>query len=223
MPFGERIPDFDEAAQAVVRFACVNNWDTCDSMSPKAFAHTPEAFWKNRTGWLECRFHRAIHRLLILFPRRTIEERFLEAVAAVSGGWVTPGALPGAKGEHGRKRTRRASIEAAKRLATERRTKSVDSRCFYYVNECAWYFATALANSHQATLRSSRYGGSIRGHNKAIEAISRRISTDSKAHLRTQGRAAPGTNVLAAMRSRRMIPLHPRKGVACAQHETARR
>lgn len=193
----ERIRDFDEAAQAVDAFLpFVNNWATCDSMSPKAFARHPEALLEKIESWMASnaaftvRF--GIGMLMRYFLDERFEERFLEAVAAVSpAGWAeAPGTLPAQKENTAESeqdaRASKAAKPAGDRTADEK--PSIPDASYYVNMMRAWYFATALAKQPQATLPFIE----IRRldswtHNKAIQKAieSRRISTDLKAHLRT--------------------------------------
>lgn len=97
----ERMRDFDEAAAAADAFLpFVNNWATCDSLSPKAFAAHPERLLAKTEQWLESdaaftvRF--GIGMLMQHFLDDRFEPRFLGEVAGIkSHGWPeAPGTLP---------------------------------------------------------------------------------------------------------------------------------
>lgn len=194
----ERIRDFDEAVQAVDAFLpFVNNWATCDSMSPKAFARRPEALLEKIESWMASdaaftvRF--GIGMLMRHFLDERFEERFLEAVAAVSpAGWAeAPGTVLAQRADavdSGQDtRASRAEKPAAGNRAAEEKPSIPDAS--YYVNMMrAWYFATALAKQPQTALpfiEMQRLDPWT--HNKAIQKAieSRRIGADSKAYLRT--------------------------------------
>lgn len=174
----ERMRDFDEAAAATDAFLpFVNNWATCDSLSPKAFAAHPEQLLGKTKQWLESdaaftvRF--GIGMLMQHFLDDRFEPRFLEEVAGIkSHGWPeAPATLP---------------FQAMNGPSGEA-TALPDAS--YYVNMMrAWYFATALAKQPDAALvffEECRLDE--RTHNKAIQKAveSRRIDADMKARLRT--------------------------------------
>ncbi|MDO5042164.1 MAG: DNA alkylation repair protein [Slackia sp.] len=177
----ERIRNFDEAIRATDAFLpFVNNWETCDLMSPKAFGKNPDKLLAKIYEWMESdaaftvRF--GIGMLMRHFLDERFEERFLDAVANVSpAGWAE---APG-------------TVLAQNAGAEKRETKASASipDASYYVNMMrAWYFATALAKQPQATLPFIEKGRlDPWTHNKTIQKAieSRRIDADMKAHLRT--------------------------------------
>lgn len=97
----ERMRDFDEAAHATDAFLpFVNNWATCDSLSPKVFARHPDRLLGRIDEWTESdaaftvRF--GIGMLMRHFLDERFEERFLDTVARIApDGWQeAPGTLP---------------------------------------------------------------------------------------------------------------------------------
>lgn len=87
----ERLSDFDEAAAALDIFLpYVDNWATCDLMTPKIFKKQPEKLIEKIPEWLESgntytvRF--AIRMIMCFFLDDGFDEKYLELVAAVNSG-----------------------------------------------------------------------------------------------------------------------------------------
>lgn len=167
-----RMRDFDEAVRALDAFLpYVDNWATCDYISPTAFPKHPEKLLEKIDEWLSSneaftvRF--AMGMLMKHFLDDRFEEKFLDIVASVAHeGWNN-------ENEH-----RAVSVDGA---------NTYDNA--YYVNMMrAWYFATALAKQPDATLP---YIEHCRldpwTHNKTIQKAieSRRVGPELKSHLRT--------------------------------------
>jgi len=69
------LPDFPSAAEAVSRFLpFVDNWATCDQLSPKAFAKQPRELLPILENWLG-----AEHEYAVRFAMRMLMQHFLEA------------------------------------------------------------------------------------------------------------------------------------------------
>ncbi len=141
---------------------CVDNWATCDQLSPKVFQQhreelLPEIVGKGkRKGWLDSR-----HAYTVRFGIGMLMQWFLEED-------FTP--------------------EYPERVAAVR-FQSGNETDNYYVNMMiAWYFATALAKQYDAVLpyleerRLERWT-----HNKTIQKAveSYRITEEQKAYLKT--------------------------------------
>ena len=84
----ERIKDFDSAVNAIDRFLpYVDNWATCDSMSPKALSKNIPALYKKIQEWVESektytiRF--GIEMLLTFFLGEHFKSESLELVSAI--------------------------------------------------------------------------------------------------------------------------------------------
>lgn len=82
----ERIRDFGECLARVNAFLpFVDNWATCDQMTPKAFAREPERLLESIPVWLSsahpytARF--AMRMLMNFFLKNRFEEKYLEWVA----------------------------------------------------------------------------------------------------------------------------------------------
>lgn len=144
----------------------VNNWATCDQMSPKVFGRHKQELLSAVDRWLDedkpytVRF--AIGMLMTHYLDADFHEDFLCKVAAVQSPW-----------------SRRGDTE-------KKRPPSGDD---YYIHMMvAWYFATALAKQWDATLpylegqRLDRWT-----HNKTIQKAveSYRVSAEHKEYLKT--------------------------------------
>lgn len=164
--------NFDEAVRALDAFLpYVDNWATCDYISPTVFPKHPEKLLEKIDEWLSSneaftvRF--AIGMLMKHFLDDRFEERFLSIVASVAHeGWES---------------------ESERRAISADGANTYDNA--YYVNMMrAWYFATALAKQPDAALpfiEQKRLDPWTR--NKAIQKAieSRRIGPELKSHLRT--------------------------------------
>lgn len=168
----EHMNDFDEAIESLdALLPHIDNWATCDSISPKTFSKHPAKLLAKIDEWLSSdkaftvRF--AIGMLMKHFLDERFEERFLDIVASVAHeGWDSENEQQ-AVGADG----------------------STTYNNDYYVNMMrAWYFATALAKQPDATLPYiEQYRLDQWTHNMAIQKAveSRRIDPELKAHLRT--------------------------------------
>lgn len=146
----ETIRDYDAAVAAIEAFLpYIDNWATCDLISPKAFKkHLPELYEKIKV-WLK--------------SDRTYTVRF--GIGMLMGFYLDDDFRP----------------EMLELVADIRSDE-------YYINMMiAWYFATALAKQHDASLpyiqerRLEKWT-----HNKAIQKAieSYRISDETKEYLR---------------------------------------
>ena len=84
----ERVRPFDAALAEVERFLPnIDNWATCDCLSPKAFAKTPEALLPSIDRWLSSEHvyttRYAVGCLMRYFLGERFEVRFADAVAAI--------------------------------------------------------------------------------------------------------------------------------------------
>ena len=71
------IKNFKEAVEAVDRFLpYVNNWATCDSMSPKVFSKDPEALLPKIEEWLRTEKTYTVRYAIGLLMRYFLEDRF---------------------------------------------------------------------------------------------------------------------------------------------------
>lgn len=84
----EKITDFDKALKAVDEFLpYVDNWATCDMMSPKIFAKHPDKLLDKITEWISSdktytvRF--GIGMLMRYFLDERFDEKYLEMIASV--------------------------------------------------------------------------------------------------------------------------------------------
>lgn len=85
----ERIRDFDEALEAVGRFLpYVDNWATCDQLTPKAFAREPERLLPAIRRWLASdrtfTVRYGIGCLMRYFLGERFRREYADAVAAIS-------------------------------------------------------------------------------------------------------------------------------------------
>lgn len=173
----EYMNDFDEAAEALdALLPHIDNWATCDSISPKTFSQHPDKLLAKIDEWLSSdkaftvRF--AIGMLMKHFLDDRFEERFLDIVANIA-----------CEGWHDDSKASARACSDGDLL----RGNIYDNN--HYVNMMrAWYFATALAKQTEATLpyieqrRLDQWT-----HNKAVQKAieSRRVNPELKAHLRT--------------------------------------
>lgn len=167
----EHMNDFDEAAESLdALLPYIDNWATCDSISPKTFSKHPDKLLVKIDEWLSSdkaftvRF--AIGMLMKHFLDERFEKRFLDIVASVAHeGWDS---------------------ENEQQAVGADGSTTYDNA--YYVNMMrAWYFATALAKQPDATLPYiEQYRLDQWTHNMAIQKAveSRHIDSELKAHLR---------------------------------------
>ena len=84
----EKIKDFDKAIYEVDKFLpYVDNWATCDGMSPKVFAANPERLLPKIEEWLGSEHTYTIRYGMLMLMKYFLDERFqtdyLDAVAGV--------------------------------------------------------------------------------------------------------------------------------------------
>ena len=159
-----RRKDFAECLAGVDEFLpYIDNWATCDQMSPKAFYGERARLLEAVQRWLGSEKpyvkRYALNMLMTHFLEEDFQASFLQMAAEVKSGW-----------------------------SNGARDKAPDGDDYYIHMMQAWYFATALAKQWDLTvvfLQEERldpwtHERTIR---KAVE--SRRITEEQKAYLRT--------------------------------------
>ena len=155
--------DYDDCMEEICRFLpYVDNWATCDQMSPKVFRkHRPELLAQIRK-WLGIRSD--LSGPVTVPPERTYTVRF--AVGMLMEHFLDKDFDPG-------------YLEIVSRIRSDQ----------YYVNMMtAWYFATALAKQWDAAVPYiEEHRLDEWTHNKAIQKAieSRRITDEQKSYLRS--------------------------------------
>lgn len=84
----ERLGTYDETSEALDRFlACVDNWATCDMMSPKILAKYPERLLSDAERWMESGKTYAVRFGIKMHMEHFLGERFkaeyMERICAV--------------------------------------------------------------------------------------------------------------------------------------------
>ncbi len=154
--------DFDICIKRVNQFLpYVNNWATCDQLSPKCFKKNKEVLLKHISKWIKSKkayvIRFAIEMLMSHFLDEDFDEKYLKMVADVKFG------------------------------ARVTRPYDIDPDKYYVEMMRAWYFATALAKQYAATLpyiKNQRLNTWT--HNKAIQKAceSFRVSDANKKALK---------------------------------------
>ena len=157
--------DFDICIKKVNEFLpYVNNWATCDQLSPKCFKKNKEALLKYINKWIKSKkpyFIRfAIEMLMSHFLDADFDEKYLKMVADVKfASRVT------------RQKKKLQSIGSKiNHRDSEKISVDIDPDKYYVEMMRAWYFATALAKQYDATFPYIKNGTLEEWtHNKTIQ------------------------------------------------------
>lgn len=155
--------DFDICIKRVNAFLpYVDNWATCDQLSPKCFKKNKEALLKHINKWIKTKkpyiIRFAIGMLMSYFLDEDFDDKYLKMVADVKF-----------KGP------------------SEKISIDIDADKYYVEMMRAWYFATALAKQYDATLPYiKKQFLNTWTHNKAIQKAqeSFRVSDKHKQELK---------------------------------------
>ena len=157
--------DFDICIKRVNEFLpYVNNWATCDQLSPKCFKMNKEVLLKHINKWIKSKkpyFIRfAIEMLMSHFLDADFDEKYLKMVSDVKfASRVT------------RQKKKLQSINSkTNRSDSEKISVDINPDKYYVEMMRAWYFATALAKQYDATLPYIKNGTLEEWtHNKTIQ------------------------------------------------------
>lgn len=158
--------DFDTCIKRVNEFLpYIDNWATCDQLSPKCFAKNKKELLKYINQWLKSKktytIRFAIGCLMLHFLDRDFDKKHLEIVAKL-------------KFKPVKKKDIKISID-------------IDPDKYYVEMMRAWFFATALAKQYKDTLSYIKNNKlEPWTHNKTIQKAieSFRVSDDHKNELR---------------------------------------
>lgn len=166
--------DFDICIKRVNEFLpYVDNWATCDQLSPKCFKKDKETLLKYINKWIKSKkpyiIRFAIGMLMSYFLDEDFDERYLKMVADV-----------------GFKNHKARSHEGVK----EKIGIDIDPDKYYVEMMRAWFFATALAKQYDATfpyIKNKKLNEWT--HNKTIQKAceSFRVSDAHKKELKNRG------------------------------------
>ena len=183
--------DFDICIKRVNQFLpYVNNWATCDQLSPKCFKKNKEVLLKYINKWIKSKkayvIRFAIEMLMSHFLDEDFDEKYLKMVADVKFGACVTRSYKGSK----------VIYNTNGLLCIDSKTNHSDSEKInvdidpdkYYVEMMrAWYFATALAKQYDASLPYIKNGKLDEWtHNKTIQKAleSFRVSDAHKKELK---------------------------------------
>ena len=174
--------DFDICIKRVNQFLpYVNNWATCDQLSPKCFKKNKEVLLKHINKWIKSKktyvIRFAIEMLMSHFLDEDFDEKYLKMVVDVKfGACVT----------HPNKNS--LSIDSKTNHSdSEKINVDIDPDKYYVEMMRAWYFATALAKQYDASLPYIKNGKLDEWtHNKTIQKAleSFRVSDAHKKELK---------------------------------------
>ena len=174
--------DFDICIKRVDEFLpYVNNWATCDQLSPKCFKKNKEVLLKYINKWIKSKkayvIRFAIEMLMSHFLDEDFDEKYLKMVSDVKfASRVT----------HPNKNS--LSIDSKTNHSdSEKINVDIDPDKYYVEMMRAWYFATALAKQYDASLpyiKNGKLGEWT--HNKTIQKAleSFRVSDAHKKELK---------------------------------------
>ncbi|MCD7762097.1 MAG: DNA alkylation repair protein [Lachnospiraceae bacterium] len=183
--------DFSVCLEELERFLpYIDNWATCDQLSPKVFKNCPERLLPYIDRWLDSSHIYTVRYGIGMLMRYFLDDRFsvkyAEQVAAIPSDrayfrckWQTTGASEAPTGQ------RYVRMEAQKDPAMKE--PMAGGRPYYISMMVAWYFATALAKQYDAIfpfLKENRLDTWT--HNKTIQKAeeSYRITSEQKACLK---------------------------------------
>ena len=174
--------DFNICIKRVDEFLpYVNNWATCDQLSPKCFKKNKETLLKHINKWIKSKkpyFIRfAIEMLMSHFLDEDFDEKYLKMVSDVKfASRVT------------RTKNNLQSIDSkTNHRDSEKISVDIDPDKYYVEMMRAWYFATALAKQYVATFPYIKNGKLDEWtHNKTIQKAleSFRVSDAHKKELK---------------------------------------
>ena len=181
----EQIKDRGRVMAELERFLpTVDNWATCDCVSPKIFKKQPPTLeditkWMNDDRTYICRFGMG------MLMRYYLDDRFepSQLNQIIDFPWQQFQKKEKDKSKSTAKSTEKAAIKTTDIVKIPQGTD------VYYINMMrAWYFATALAKQYEAALPIIESGKLDKWtHNKAIQKAceSYRVSPEHKAYLKS--------------------------------------
>lgn len=181
------IKDFDICIELVDKFLpYIDNWATCDQLSPKCFKKNKEKLLKYINKWINSKkpyiIRFAIEMLMSHFLDADFDKKYLKMVSDVRFiGKQKSLTKNGSKHLH--------STQSNDKCSKENISIDIDSDKYYVEMMRAWYFATALAKQYEATLtfiKNRRLN--VWTHNKIIQKAleSFRVSEKHKKELRAE-------------------------------------
>ena len=168
--------DFEDCIKKVDKFLpYIDNWATCDQLSPKSFAKNKEALFKYINKWIKSKkayiIRFAIGMLMQNYLDKDFDKKYLDIVANI---------------EFNSAKKKKAN-DKIKENKKETISIEIDPNKYYVEMMRAWYFATALAKQYKDTLpyiKNKKLEPWT--HNKTIQKAieSFRVSENHKNELR---------------------------------------
>ena len=182
------IKDFDICIKYTDKFLpYIDNWATCDQLSPKCFKKNKDELLKYIYKWIKSKkpyiIRFAIGMLMSHFLDEDFDDKYLKMVADVNyKGIQKIKALKDSKVS-----TTRNKLNGKQNAFVEKISIDIDPNKYYVEMMRAWYFATALAKQFDATfpyIKNRKLN--IWTHNKAIQKAreSFRVCVDHKKALK---------------------------------------
>ena len=193
------IKDFDICIKRVNEFLpFINNWATCDQLSPKCFKNNKETLLKYINKWIKSnkpyviRF--AIEMLMSHFLDEDFDEKYLKMVSDVKFRVRVTRPYKGLKFVYNTKGSQCfaptkviSKSLLVKSVRTENISVDIDPDKYYVEMMRAWFFATALAKQYDATFPFIKKNSlNTWTHNKTIQKAceSYRVSESHKIELK---------------------------------------
>lgn len=181
------IKDFDICIELVDKFLpYIDNWATCDQLSPKCFKKNKEKLLKYINKWINSKkpyiIRFAIEMLMSHFLDADFDKKYLKMVSDVR--FIGKQKLSTKDSSKHLHRTQSNDKSSKENISID-----IDSDKYYVEMMRAWYFATALAKQYEATfpfIKNRRLN--VWTHNKTIQKAleSFRVSEKHKKELRAE-------------------------------------
>ncbi|MCC8104534.1 MAG: DNA alkylation repair protein [Clostridiales bacterium] len=192
--------DFSVCLAELERFLpYIDNWATCDQLSPKVFKNCPERLLPDIECWLDSSHIYTVRFGIGMLMRYFLDDRFevnyAKQVAAVPSDrayfrckWQTTGETDTPIGQRETRMEVQADWTVKAQTDSTIKEPMAGDRPYYISMMVAWYFATALAKQYDAILPFLEENKlDTWTHNKTIQKAveSYRILPERKAYLKT--------------------------------------
>ena len=130
----------------------IDNWATCDQLSPKCFKKNKEILFKHISKWIKSKkpyvIRFAIRMIMCYFLDEDFDEKYLKMVSDIDFKSNQKRQV-----NFGEKSSRMSKIKLGKseQSKIEKISIDIDSNKYYVEMMRAWFFATALAKQYNAT------------------------------------------------------------------------
>lgn len=184
--------DFDVCIEKVNIFlSYIDNWATCDQLSPKCFKNNKKELLKSINKWIKSKkcytVRFAIKCLMQYFLDENFDRKYLRLVADISFRACTTHSYEGARTNQLCRSRELCERQKRANSGTEKISIDIDSDKYYVEMMRAWYFATALAKQYKEAFKYIKGKKlNVWTHNKAIQKAceSYRVSESHKKELR---------------------------------------